>query len=1180
MGKEKTYRLFIKGVLHYFTAFRGRRGLPGLLFSMGCLLPLLSFAQLTQSDGYLIEAEQFQFKGKWIVEKSKDCFAGSLLRIAGGDQRDSLGDAVTVVRMVREGKYEVWVRSADYAKGSGQRAFQLRLNDRTLDTLGNHGKDGYYWEKAGRMELAAGPVLMRLHALSKDYGRCDAVLLTTDSELDPNKVDRVQIGRLRKNPKKMTVSTAASESILPPIKFKKEDSTIVSITNGNLRIAYLKSGIGNKAIACKTEVKVNGIWRQFASNREDHKVMLLSGWENSIDFGGFFPRWKNVQTKHTIDIGKSKYAVDEASDHTNPFHAGEISDAIPVQARLYDESTIEVQYVTKGDVRITGYWHLPEQGYHMEVRFVCYPKVSAQYSIALAAFQGLDTAVVTSVLMPPMFQYKRIPDQQKMLLSSMMQQPVVMVEKNGEEEGAGKEDRKGKQNGGRMTAFMSADPTAFNNEWGRAAYSPVGFTVKNISSEVQPVAFSPVIGMKDANIKGGEKLERRFILGVIPAGVDSALNYMDDHIFKVRDYRKQDQTSLTEALFNMTDLMKNKAFGGWSSTLKGFYDIEGDPSTAPTVVQSAPLAVIAGSIIGMDEQQYIEEGLPTIEYTLSRSGYRWAKDLVPTGYNKTYASLKLNPFTSQFTTAYYVGLNSLLGGLNPWLKQIALPGDTLRASQGYSTRTLAWVEALAAYQLTGKKRWKETAIKQADKYIQQDIYAHSTTPLSHIPFYNAHFYAPWWDLMDMFEATGDQKYLQAARYGATQTLAGIRTYPVVAGGDQTIHPENTYEGNTTMWWKGHEKYRLGFPRVAGDAMEKKLPAWKVSPVGLGFEQPTTYFLTGKGKNVRPVYMNNWAPHLLRLADYTKSPIYRTFARNAVIGRFANYPGYYATGFTDIPMQDSFPYKGPDVSSIYYHHIPAHWAFTWDFLVSEIIAASSHHIDFPYSKQEGFVWFNNRIYNGQGSLYGQKASLWMKRGLVEIDRPEINYITAVSDNKFWLVMYNESDKALTANVRLSQLTAVKAGGKRTSYGPEGALAEKENGDSMALTSGANAIELPARGLRAWALETNPQKEPATAETPALQQGLKVLDFGAPLGRVFLCRIRSPFGWDSMYGFAESGPLKNASLSITCNGLEKTVDTYPFECSFLKFKTDESVSVRVVASVDGKKQVEKTVNFPVR
>ena len=189
------------------------------------------------------------------------------------------------------------------------------------------------------------------------------------------------------------------------------------------------------------------------------------------------------------------------------------------------------------------------------------------------------------------------------------------------------------------------------------------------------------------------------MVGILPDGWNEAVEYISEQVYKVKDYRKQKDVSLTEAMFNILDLMRNEEYGGWDAGLKGFYDIEGDPETAPTVVHAAPLAIVAASVFSEDEEFYLSRSLPTIEYTLSRSGYRWATDLVPGGYNKTLETLRLNPFHSQFNTSYYEGLHRLLGGLNPWLTSIALPGDTLRKTKGYSTQVLSWVQAISAITL-------------------------------------------------------------------------------------------------------------------------------------------------------------------------------------------------------------------------------------------------------------------------------------------------------------------------------------------------------------------------------------------------------------------------------------------------------------------------------------------------
>lgn len=119
--------------------------------------------------------------------------------------------------------------------------------------------------------------------------------------------------------------------------------------------------------------------------------------------------------------------------------------------------------------------------------------------------------------------------------------------------------------------------------------------------------------------------------------------------------------------------------------------------------------------------------------------------------NKTLETLRLNPFNSQFNTSYYEGLHRLLGGLNPWLASIALPGDTLRKTKGYSTQVLSWVQAISAYNLTGDEERNGLLTSTADRYIDLQIYKNSSQPVGLMSFYNTNVYAPWWDLIDLYE---------------------------------------------------------------------------------------------------------------------------------------------------------------------------------------------------------------------------------------------------------------------------------------------------------------------------------------------------------------------------------------------------------------------------------------------
>ncbi|WEK37691.1 MAG: hypothetical protein P0Y53_09270 [Candidatus Pseudobacter hemicellulosilyticus] len=1101
---------------------------------------------------YLVEAESFQFTGGWQAERSSLCMGSTMLRVMGGPV--AAADALTVINIKKAGEYTVWVRAADYKDRQGTRLFRLLVDEQPMAEAGKHGNEGFAWEKVGRATLSARQVLLRLKDTKKNFGRCDAVLLTTDAALDPNTLKPVELARWRIAPVKMPVSGGEKAAISAPLVLTENAETVAGIGNEQLRLRFVKGGVNNKGLGAKAEYRLNGKWTSMNALLEDHKIYLLSADTPAINFGSFFPSWNGSKATRFFTLNGQRYTMQQPEDLLNPFAAGELSEAIPYAVEKTDNNTLAVSYITEDGTQLTGEWAV--QGRHLTVQLTFEAARTAFYSLGIAAFQGVDTSAVSNILLPPMFQYRRFSPEPVLLVSSMMQQAVAIAESS--------------VAAGKVSSFVSGDTSTFPLEWGYSQTSPMGFAIKNDKNQVQPVAFSPVLGLANSKFKTGATISRKFVLGILPTGWNEALEYISDSVYQVRDYRKQ-QGSLTDALFNMIDLVRNGSAAGWDPLLKGFYDIEANPATAATVVHPAPLSMVATAVVLQDEDFYLKRALPTIEYTLSRSGYRWAKAVVPSSYNNNKKTLQLDPIHSQFTTAYYEGLNSLLGNANPWLKAIALPENQVRKADGYSVLIPGWVQQLAAYRLTKETHWLEAAKAAADQYILEKAYNNSPAPFGKVPFYNTSFYAYWWDLLDLYELTKEERYLKAAEYSAFHTIAGIRTYPFVRDTLQTIHAGGKFTGNTTMWWKGDKKYRLGFPRIAGDAPEKQVPQALVSPVGLGFEQPYTYF--DAGKEVRPVYMSSWAPHLLRLYQYTRRPLFQTYARNAVIGRFTNYPGYYAPGFTDITMQPDFPYKGPDVSSVYYHHIPAHMAFTWDFLVTEAIQRFAGQLQFPYGKQDGFVWFTNRLYGaGAGTVFEDtKARLWMKRGLVQLNSPEVNYITARSADRFWVILCSESDKPLPLELSIGKAAGIIAQGNASLH-----TAGKTTAASLPLKQNKVSLTLDNKGAVAISF---PLQQQTNFTTPLpLREGMVVIDMGEPWGQLRFFRIRSPFGWDSIFGFAETGPLDGAQATATCNGQTLTLNSYPYEWSFVRIAPMQKASVTVtLTTADGKKQV-KTIQLP--
>ena len=1109
---------------------------------------------IAQDGKCLVLGADFQFKGKWFTEANREGISGNILRFLDGEL-DNTSDALTVLRIGKPGRYAVWIRTPDFDTSPRTRLFQLSVDNIKLKKAGGHGKVGYAWEQLGYLDLQQEEALLRLHNFN--YGRCDAILFTQDDTVDPNKLDKKLLLSWKKQPPEQQVFTEQKKTTVPAIRLNDSDKVIAEIENGLVRIQFLAAGANQKAIACRTAFKSQGKWQEpMGTKMEDHSVFLLTSNQTAIRYNKYYPTWDSQTPKSYFTFKDEKHAVHKPGDDFNPFEAGNLSEAIPVSAQKIDAQTIEVQYVTRNGSTIKGLWSLRPEQQHIRLRLICKTAQPGYYSMGVAAFQPIGQQELENVSMAPMFQYKRVSDGPQMMLTSMMQQPAAIVSS--------------KTPTGIASSYVAAGTALLGKDWGSVDFAPAGFTLKNHNNQLQAVMFSPVMGMKDSKYATGDLIDREFALGLTAGDWNTAIDEVSKEILEVKDYRKQKQASLTDAVFNMIDLIKDDNAGGWAPELKGFYDIEGDPTTAPTVVNATPLANIALSILQNDEDFYLKRSLPTIEFTLSRSGYRWATDIVPTAFNATRKTLEMNPFTSQFTTSYYVGLDQLLGKLNPWIKAIALPEDSLRMAKGYSTDFHAWNQSLWAYQLTGQSKWLQQAKKEADLFIQYKIYHNTDKVLSHIPFYNATFYAPWWDLVDLYEVTKEQKYLKAAEYGAYFTIAGVRSYPAVKDSLQTIHPGNKYDGVTRIWWKGNAPYRLGFPRKKDDVLEKQVPQWLVSPVGLGLEQPSTYFTRVKGQTVHPVMMSSWAPHLLRLFQYAHKPIYEIYARNAVIGRFANYPGYYSTGFTDVPMSADFPYNGPDVSSIYYHHIPPHLAFSLDYLITETIQRANGNVMFPYSKQEGFVWFNNRIYGGaKGKVFGDsEVTLRMRKDLVKVQHPEINYVTAVSAQNFWILLSSEAESAQQVAVNWSEATNALKNGKAAIYDHNGkAVPADFNGAKM-------NVNVPAKGFKAIAIPL--ATAPVAVKYQPVKDGMKIVDLGAPWGKIYLFRIRSPFGWDSIYGFAETAPLKGYSVTVTCNQKTQQIAQYPFEWSFNKLAMDENATMELsFKSEDGKVKSKKIV-----
>ena len=125
----------------------------------------------------LIEAEQFQDYGGWILESQFADEMGSAYLLAHGIGTP-VKDAVTQIELPEAGEYRVWARTKDWVPDAHPGTFQILVNGKAIDkTFGASGK-GWSWELAEHVQLPQGKAVLSLHDLTGFEGRCDAVYIT------------------------------------------------------------------------------------------------------------------------------------------------------------------------------------------------------------------------------------------------------------------------------------------------------------------------------------------------------------------------------------------------------------------------------------------------------------------------------------------------------------------------------------------------------------------------------------------------------------------------------------------------------------------------------------------------------------------------------------------------------------------------------------------------------------------------------------------------------------------------------------------------------------------------------------------------------------------------------------------------------------------------------------------
>lgn len=149
---------------------------------------LISTISITAGTDNVIwqEAEQFESTGKWSNDTQHMDIMGSAYLLATGLGKP-VDDAVTTVKIGKKGVYTLWVRCRDWFPSHSPGQFQVLVNGKASSaTFGKSGNDKWHWFEGDKFTLEEGDAELRLHDTTGWWGRCDAIVLATESFVPSN----------------------------------------------------------------------------------------------------------------------------------------------------------------------------------------------------------------------------------------------------------------------------------------------------------------------------------------------------------------------------------------------------------------------------------------------------------------------------------------------------------------------------------------------------------------------------------------------------------------------------------------------------------------------------------------------------------------------------------------------------------------------------------------------------------------------------------------------------------------------------------------------------------------------------------------------------------------------------------------------------------------------------------
>ena len=825
----------------------------------------------SNTDGiWFYTVGNFSTSGGWVLEDD-DIFRGKITRERVEETND---DATLNIEIETSGQYKIWCFSKDYATNQpGTRYFNVAVDGvRAPDRFGTHGKEGFNWDEVGTYSFNPGTHNIALQDTSAFYARCRGVLVTTDMNFVPsNNFEECMQYKV----------TDTHLDVVPAnfpawAKSSMEDVAVETIENEKIKINFYQ-GVGEKGSLVQNEIflKKDGEWVLVKGRTEDLGVLAMRA--DSAEIGGAFstkgglqgtPWHLSSQNFTGFEDGKVSTVLED-----NYYRTGRPEWLIPSSLQKVDEKSV-VLNMSSENVDATLTFSFDDATYEPNVTFNATVKIGGAYSFSYFTGDEFNEGSFSRVTAPFLYLNKEVPETALVLAEYTMFTPMISFT-FGEGDTA-------------ITKGVAVDPTCVRQRIPYPGDSDFGITFRSPTGNVRGQLIAPLFGNENALFDAGENYTFSYRLLYNDTDWFDNFTHVAEDLYNSKDLRSNYYASLNDAIYNTTDLMMDDVYGGWDEKDMAFYNMEAKMVTT----QSNPVELMQRYMLTENEEILEKRAIPSLAYILSRGGMHMKRVEGENSYT-SMAPVPLSGITG-FAPSSYVALYRMSQGRTPFLFNHAL--RTMESASDME----GVAAAKASNEMFSDKGYIESIKANADSYME-DLYADEFRPNGGfvysvtVPMLNAFTLA--------YEATGEQKYLDAAEKTAQYLTATLWTTGYQNGYAQTNYTVNPAETakrlvvNDTVDWYYHKdgvQWRVGNPygvmsgasEAQNKLKEETAPGWVPARVGLGTEHSIT------PANANAITMNMWAGTMARLAKHTGEDYFMATARNAMIGRFANYSGYY------------------------------------------------------------------------------------------------------------------------------------------------------------------------------------------------------------------------------------------------------------------------------------------------